>query len=296
MKLPWKLKDELEEKEERIEQLEESIEELKEEKQSWKKRFEAEKERRSELSRKKQEAEEERNRLKEKLKDQGQEVEESVEDEDNEFRALEFNDARKLLEKLGSMKSPERELVTVYCPEEVGDLSDLKSLKNSIDRESYSVLQEEESFVAFIDPELGVFMLKMASFFQGRVSIGKEFEVEKLLDFLDSEKHWALVSAGETTVYREEGGEIEELEKVKSRVDKEHSKGGFSQGRFERKRDEQIENHLDKTGELLKDYPDAYILGDKRFCEDLPGEYLGGFDGNRQKPGQFYRFRFAAVF
>ena len=129
MKLPWKLNDELKE---RLEQKEEKIEELKEEKQSWKERFEAEKDRRSELSRKKQEAEQERNRLKEKLKDRGQEVEESAEDDESEFRSLEFNDARKLLEKLDSMQSPERELVTVYCPGEVDNLSDLKSLKNSV--------------------------------------------------------------------------------------------------------------------------------------------------------------------
>lgn len=292
MKLPWKLKDELKEKEEKIERLEDSIDELEDEKQSWKERFEAEKERRSDLSRKKQEAEEELNRLRGKLETQSsQEVEETAE-KGTGFRSLEFEEAEKLLQKLDSIKSPERELVTLYCPEEVEDLSELKSLKNSVDREHYSVLQEEESFVAFIDPELGVFMLKMAPFFSEKFSIGKEFEVEVLLGFLESEKYWALVSAGETAVYSEEGGDLEELEKVKSRVDKEHSKGGFSQGRFERKRDEQIENHLDKTEELLKDYPDAYVLGDKRFCEDLPGKYLGGFDGNRQKPGQFYRFRF----
>lgn len=296
MKLPWKLKDELKEKEEKIEQLEDSIDELEDQKQSWKERFEAEKERRSDLSRKKQEAEEELNRLKGKLETQSShEVEETAE-EGAGFRSLEFEDAERLLQKLESIESPERELVTVYCPEEVEDLSDLKSLKNSVDREHYSVLQEEESFVAFIDPELGVFMLKMAPFFPEKVSIRDEFEIEELLEFLNSEKHWALVSAGETTVYSEKGGEFEELEKVKSRVDKEHSKGGFSQGRFERKRDEQIENHLDKTEELLKEYPEAHVLGDKRFCEDLPGEYLGGFDGNRQKPAQFYRFRFAAVF
>lgn len=296
MKLPWKLKDELKEKEEKIEQLEKSIDQLEDEKQSWNERFEAEKERRSKLSRKKQEAEEELNRLRENLKDQGNKVEESDDEEQKDFRSLEFGDAKNLLQKLDSIDSSERELVTVYCPEEIDNLSDLKSLKNSVDREQYSVLQEEESFVAFIDPELGVFMLKMAPFFSEKFSIGKEFEVEELLEFLESEKSWAMVSAGETAVYSEEGSDLEELEKVKSRVDKEHSKGGFSQGRFERKRDEQIENHLDKTEELLKDYPDAYVLGDKRFCEDLPGQYLGGFDGNRKKPEQFYRFRFAAVF
>lgn len=293
MKLPWKSKAELED---RIEELEERIEELEDEKESWRKRFEAEKERRSELSRKKQEAEEELNRLKQKLEDEETEDESGDGEKSLDFEKLEFREARKVLEKLGSLESDKRELVTVYSPGELEDLSDLKSLKNSVDRETYSVLQKRESFVAFIDAELGVFILEMSPFFNERVEVAESFQVRELLEFLESGKRWALVSAGETVVYREEDGEVEEIDRIKSRVEKEHSKGGFSQGRFERKRDEQIENHVEKTEELLEGYEDVFVVGDRRFCEDLPGDYLGGFDPNEPRPEQFYGFRFAAVF
>lgn len=296
MKLPWKLKDELEEKEQKIEELEDQIEELEDEKQSWKERFEAEKDRRSELSRKKQEAEEKLNRLQERLEDR--EPEEEVQEEAGEldFRSPDFREAKGILQRLGSISSDQRELVTVYCPNELDDLSDLKSLKNSIDRDTYSMLKNRESFVAFIDSELGAFILEMSPFFDEKVEVAESFETEELLNFLETEKSWALVSAGETTVYREEDGDVEELDRITSRVDKEHSKGGFSQGRFERKREQQIEKHMDQAEELLRDYEEVFVLGDSRFCEELPGTYLGGFDPNVKRPDQFYGFRFAAVF
>lgn len=297
MKLPWKLKDELEQKEEKIDRLEDRIEELQQDRDSWKERFEAEKERRSELSTKKQEAEEERNRLKKKL-DSREKTEEEKEEvaEENGTEAVDFEEAKTILRKLGSIESDQEDMVTVYCPGNVGELADLKSLKNSVDRETYSVLQKFESFAAFVDPDLGTYILKMAPFFDEKVEIDGSFRVERLLEFLESEKHWCVVSAGDTKVYSEEDGKVSELERVKSRIDREHSKGGFSQGRFERKREEQIETHIEKVRESLQDYPEAYVIGDKRFCEDLPGTYLGGFDGNRERPEQFYRFSFTAVF
>ncbi|MDG5775826.1 Vms1/Ankzf1 family peptidyl-tRNA hydrolase [Haloarculaceae archaeon H-GB1-1] len=44
-----------------------------------------------------------------------------------------------------------------------------------------------------------------------------------------------------------------------------HSKGGFSQARFERLRDEQIENHLDRCREALADLPTdrLYVVGER---------------------------------
>lgn len=293
MKLPWKRKAELEEK---IDELQDRVEKIEGEKESWRKRFEAEKERRSDLSRKKQEAEKELNRLKQKLEEEEKEEDSEDQEEELVFEELDFREAKKTLRKIGSLESDKRELVTVYVPRRPENLSDLKSLKNSIDKGTYSMLQGRESFIAFIDPELGAFILEMSPFFDERVEVAESFQVDELLDFLESGKHWALVSAGETTVYREEGGEVEEIDRIKSRVEKEHSKGGFSQGRFERKRDEQIENHLEKTKQLLEGYEEVLVLGDRRFCEDLPAEYLGGFDPNQSRPEQFYRFRLAAVF
>jgi hypothetical protein len=296
VRLPWQLKSELEEKEQKIEELENSIEELEEQKNSWKDRFEAEKERRSKLSREKQDAEEERNRLREKLDTEtGQEETERVEDS-GEFKDLSFNEARQVLHRISSMNSSDDELVTVYSPGKVEDVSDLRTLKNSVSKKQYSVLEDNNSFAAFSDPVLGVFMLKMKPFFSDRVSVSDSFMVQDLLDFIGKKKYWCLVSAGETEIFREENGEYEQVERVKNRVNSEHKKGGFSQGRFERKREEQIDQHVEQVQEALEGYEEVFLIGEKKLCKKLEGEYLGGFDPNRKKPGQFYGFRFQTFF
>ncbi|MFQ3275367.1 MAG: DNA repair exonuclease SbcCD ATPase subunit [Candidatus Nanohaloarchaea archaeon] len=297
VKLPWKLKDDLEQKEEKIEQLEEKIKELEEEKDSWKERFEAEKERRSKLSTKKQEAEEDRNRLKEKLQGEAKSEDKAEEEEkSSEFENLSFEEAQNTLQKIGSISSGEEDLVTVYSPEKMEDISNLRELKNSIPKEQYSQLQDIESFVAFYDPVLGVFVLRMNPFFPDKVSVEKSFEVGEILDFIEKEKYWCVVSAGETEIFREQNGEFEQVERIKNRVDREHSKGGFSQGRFERKREEQIDQHVEQVSEVLEEYSDIYLIGDRKLCKKLDGKYLGGFDPNRKKPEQFYGFRFRTFF
>ena len=133
----------------------------------------------------------------------------------------------------------------------------------------------------------------MSPFFKSKFVVEEFFDIADLLEFFNSEKHWVLVSAGKTKVLREESGRVEEVESVKSRVDREHSKGGFSQGRFERKRDEQIEKHVKQVKQVLEDFDEEslYVLGDKKLCDELPGSYLGGFDPNRKKPEQFYQFQ-----
>lgn len=294
MKLPWNRK--LEQKEERIEELEEEISRLEEERQSWKERFDSEKERRKKLSREKQEAEEELNRLKDRLRNAKTQESASGEEEltgSEGFETIGFEKAKSLLRKLDSMESDEKDLVTVYSPEDLEELEDLRGLKNSITSEQFSKIQSMEEFVAFLDQDTGNTVLKVTAFFESKFVLEEFFDVRDLLEFISSEKYWVLVSAGETKVFREEGGEYEELERIKSRVDHEHSKGGFSQGRFERKRDEQVEGHVEKVRQVLKglEEDDLYLLGDERLCKELPGEHLGGFDPNRKKPGQFYRFQ-----
>ncbi|MFB6147793.1 MAG: Vms1/Ankzf1 family peptidyl-tRNA hydrolase, partial [Candidatus Nanohaloarchaea archaeon] len=148
-----------------------------------------------------------------------------------------------------------------------------------------------ESFVAFLDPDREPVFLETRPFFDAEWMLDGSFHVSPLMEFIDEQKTWALVSAGETHIYREESGEYEELDVVKSRVDREHSKGGFSQDRFERKREEQVEQHLEEVEKVLQDYGKVYLLGEKRLCEQLPGERLGGFDPNRKKPEVFYSFQ-----
>jgi len=289
MKLPWK-NDELKE---RIDELEQKIEELKEEKQSWKDRYEAEENRRKKLSREKQEAQEKLNRLEDRKQTEQKEPEDDIETEENSFENLSFNSAKRLLDKLDMIESAQNDMVTVYSPGKLEDFSDLKALKNSVKKKEYEEISDRKDFVAFFDEQVGNFVLKMSPFYSERIRVSDSFDVGKLQDFIEKEKYFVTVSSGNTKVFREQAGDFEEVEAVKSRVDAEHKKGGFSQARFERKRKEQIETHKDMVADALEgfDADKLYLLGDRKLCQDLKGTYLGGFDPNRSELERFYGFR-----
>lgn len=294
MKLPWS-SDKTDEKETKIRELESKISELQDQKESWKSRFEAEEERRKKLSREKQKAEEELNRLKDKLRNEkSEETVEKVEiEESKEFEQIGFNKAVGMLKKLDSMESDEKDLVTIYSPRKIDNLEDIRAVKNSVSAEQFSEIEGLESFAAFLDEDTGNTLLRMNPFFESKFVLERFFDIADLLEFVRSEKYWVLVSAGNTKVIKEKNGSVEVLESVKSRVDREHSKGGFSQSRFERKRDEQIQKHVKQVSQVLEGYDseEVYLLGEKKLCEELPGKYLGGFDPNEKMPEKMYQFR-----
>lgn len=286
MQLPWKKQERIDELEEEIERLKQQIDELKEEKKSYKERFQAEKERRSELSRKKQEAEKE---LK-KLKQRSREALDEKPDEDDEPASAEnisLQKAKRILAKLEDYNSPEEDLVTVYTPGKLGKLADTQGLKNSISRKEYEFISDEE-FVGFVDPDLVQVKLKTRPFFSPKWSRGDSFRVEELIEFIEEEKQWAVVSAGETQIIREKNGEILERDEVGTRVDRKQKKGGFSQGRFERKRQEQIDEHLKQVKEKISE--NTLLVGEERLCKELSGEFLGGFDDSRNFVDALYGF------
>jgi hypothetical protein len=289
MKLPWIGED----KDQRIQVLKEKISELEEEKEKLENQYEAEKERRSKLASEKQRAEEERNRLKDRLEGKDLEkIEEKYEEPRVEWVELNFTDFRKGLEKLDSIESPDEDLITVLSPRKVENVPDLKGLKNSLDSDSYEKISSEESFAAFMDNDFLDVVIKTRPFIQPEWSLDSGFNADRILDFIETEKHWALVSANETEVYRERNGQWEKVKELKNRVEKQQKKGGYSQGRFERKREEQIQQHLDQTREILGDFTNVKLLGEKSYCEDLPGDYLGGFDSSRPAgPDLFYNFQ-----
>lgn len=271
----------VEEKDERIEKLENMLE--------------AEKERRKKSSREKQEAEEKLNRLRDRLRnfenDSSDKSEETVERSQKD--PISFERTLQMLEKLDTMESGEKDLVTVYSPSKTENLDDLRGLKNSISNEQYSEIEGLSSFCAFLDRDTINTVLESRPVFDSGFEVDKFFDVGELLEFIESKKIWVLVSSGSTRIFREDAGSWRKVESVKSRVDREHSKGGFSQGRFERKREEQIEKHLNQVRETLHEFEQekVYLLGTEKLCEDLPGTYLGGFDPNSKRPEQFYRFR-----
>lgn len=286
MKLPW----ENTELKEKIEQLEASIEEKNEEIKKLESMLEAEKERRKKHTREKQEAQEKVNRLEDQLEG----LEDTEKEETNseiKSESLSFDSFRSGLVKLDSIESNKKDLITVYSPEKLSNHSELQQIKNSLPDEVLRPLMNTESLILFYDPDLGLTTFKVNSFYEEKFRVSNSFEVEELLDFISSKKNWALVSRGDTKIYREGNGEFEEIESLKSRINRQHGKGGFSQGRFERKRDEQVQQHIDQVQETLEDLENIHILGEKGLCKDLPGKYVAGFDPNSSVLNNFYRPR-----
>ena len=77
-----------------------------------------------------------------------------------------------------------------------------------------------------------------------------------------------------------DGDERVEYEGFESPVKGDHSKGGFSQARFERLRDEQIAAHVEKSSEAL-DSAEAdrrYVVGDRRLIGEFDAEATAAVD------------------
>jgi len=77
-----------------------------------------------------------------------------------------------------------------------------------------------------------------------------------------------------------EGDERVAYEGFESPVKSDHSKGGFSQARFERLRDEQIATHVGKCSEAL-DSVDAdrrYVVGDRRLIGEFDADATAAVD------------------
>ncbi|MFB6125818.1 MAG: Vms1/Ankzf1 family peptidyl-tRNA hydrolase [Halolamina sp.] len=72
-----------------------------------------------------------------------------------------------------------------------------------------------------------------------------------------------------------EGTERVAFEGFESDVTADHSKGGFSQARFERRRDEEIADHLDRCEAALSDREDdhnrLYVVGEERLLSRFEG-------------------------
>lgn len=88
---------------------------------------------------------------------------------------------------------------------------------------------------------------------------------------------FALVRADRFALGRYEDGELEYDRGFISEVMSRHSKGGFSQARFERRRDEQVDEHVDRCRSILAELADdpLILVGDRRIVSRL-GEFAAG--------------------
>lgn len=240
-------------------ELKERIEELEEEKRHLERRAEAEEERRADAVADRQRAEERVNELEHRIEsleerlDRAEGTEESVEfrrvtdlrgarvaDVLDRFRAVESDDPEGLL----TAYVPDADALPATVAEWFGDRAGL------VRRAAPAVVLADDTGAvsAALTPPI-----EPESFDRW----DDEFRLDDAWFRPTGRFAFAVVRSDTFALGVYEGAERVEFEGFTSDVKSAHSKGGFSQGRFERRRDGQIDDHLDRANEALAEVAEA---------------------------------------
>ncbi|WP_410766986.1 Vms1/Ankzf1 family peptidyl-tRNA hydrolase [Haloferax sp. DFSO60] len=244
------------------------IAELEDERDALEGRLEGESQRRKDAVRAKQEAEVEVNRLEDRIEELEDRVERIGDDDDDalDYRSTEDlrgGRLREILRRLDSFETSPEGALTAVVPNE-------RSLPSSVEDafgNRAPLVRRAAPCVALTDDA-------------GLVSVA--LEPPRLPDGFDAwddgftlEDGWflpqpatsvALVRADLFALGTYEDGELVYQTGFESDVKSAHSKGGFSQARFERIREGQIDDHLDDCHEVLDEYAtdgDLIVLGER---------------------------------
>ncbi|ARS91357.1 Vms1/Ankzf1 family peptidyl-tRNA hydrolase [Natrarchaeobaculum aegyptiacum] len=266
--------------------LKDRIAELEEETDRLQSRYEAEKERRAEATTAKQEADRRINRLEDRIA----QLEGELERERDDDRGLEYRRRDRLrgreleavVDRLASVRTgPEGSFTAVLEDDErVSDLD--HSLQDLLD-DRLVLLEDAAPCLCYVD-DAG--LLAVALDPPVRPVLEPTWDDRFVLErewFLPTDEHLlAVVRADLFAVGVYEDDERLDSRGFESDVKGSHSKGGFSQARFERIRDEQIDAHLERAAEAIAavrgdvgDVP-LYLTGQRGVVETLVEE--AGFE------------------
>ncbi|SNR30651.1 Vms1/Ankzf1 family peptidyl-tRNA hydrolase [Halorubrum vacuolatum] len=249
-------------------ELKERIAELEEEKRHLERRAEAEAERRADAVADRQQAEERVNRLEDRIVELEDRIERAESGEvDVEFRRvsdLRGGRLRDVLGRLRSIRSDDPEALFTACvvdedavPGSVADL--LGDRSRLVRRAAPTVVLADELGIlsAAISPALPP---EPFDGWDDRFRLPAEW-------FLPTGRFaFALVRSDTFALGVYEGDERVSFEGFTTDVKEAHSKGGFSQGRFERRRDGQIADHLGDVRDALEAVEDVertIIVGER---------------------------------
>lgn len=240
--------------------LKERIDELESERDRLEQRYEAECDRRADAVRARQDAEERINRLEDRIADLTGQLDRTRDDEPTlAFRRRERFRGRRLGEVLDRLVSYRTDaegaltaMVTDSPPQAVREaFGDRASL---VDRAAPCLaLTDDVGLVSVaLDPPIPP---------EPFVEWADGFTVDREW-FLPTGLHAVAVVRSDLFAYGAYNDEERvHFEGFESDVHGDHSKGGFSQARFERRRDEQIDAHLDRCRDALDDHdPDRLIV------------------------------------
>lgn len=226
--------------------LRERIEELEAELRHAERHAEAEEERRAEAVRARQEAEERVNRLEDRITELEDRIDRvGGEEPDLEFRAREEVRGRRLEEVLDRLESvrtgPEGALTASVGGAVPDDVRDAVG-------DHVSLLTRAAPCVAVTD-DAGLVCAALAPpvLPDPFAEWSDRFELDREWFLPTGEFVFALVRSDLFALGRYDGAERVEFEGFESDVKGNHSKGGFSQARFERRRTAQIDEHVERA-------------------------------------------------
>lgn len=155
----------------------------------------------------------------------------------------------RLAKRLLILRSPEDDLLTAY----IGNHSALPSGLPPEAEKLIGALGSERGWAVLHCPQLFTLILKPPlPLTESSLSVGGIFQLDPLREMMETPLLIISAHSGDTFlgVSLNRGGfEAEEL--VESQVKEKHSKGGWSQKRFERLREEDIKKHIEDVTERL---------------------------------------------
>ena len=251
-------------------ELKERIETLEAERDSLQARLDAESDRCAEAVRARQDAEERVNRLEDRIADlegklQGREADDGAEVGFRRRETLRGDRLEAVLDRLTSFEGEPETVCTAFV---VGDVP--SELRDLLGDRTALLLRAEPCLVVADDAGLLATALRPPVAPEPFCTWAETPTLERAWFRPSGRFSLAVVRADVFALGVYEGDERVDFEGFESDVKSDHSKGGFSQARFERLRDEQIAAHVDRCEAVLAEAPDPlYVVGDRR----LIGEF-----------------------
>ncbi len=173
-----------------------------------------------------------------------------------------------LLYQIGSVRSRNEDLVTVYLHpnESITDLSEFESTIE-LEQDVRYLMQRIESptgMALFYDMKrMGMVRMLMTPPFpiaESGWKLDRAFDTLQLQELLEQNLAICIVlaHAGETFIGISNRESFIDHKVVRSSVKEKHTKGGWSQRRFERLRDEDIKHHAEKARSVFESLVDEY--------------------------------------
>lgn len=171
-------------------------------------------------------------------------------------RRLEPRETARLMERLSAIRSAREDLLTAYLSGPVPADAPLPARL----KQAAAAVNSPRGLIILHCPDL--FSLLLVPPFpvdEGRFEENESFCLDPLREILETPVMLLCAHAGDSFLgVALSSSSFEEEELVESPVIGKHSKGGWSQKRFERLRDEEIKNHADQVLEALAALTEKY--------------------------------------